>query len=428
MMNSTSGGRKRKILVPIFFRGHLARLRSVFRAIERDPRLELQIMVASRAAYGPFFTNLRHSEPRSLRRALRWYMRARLATMGADFGIWGKGYSGRDALERKVIDAGFPVHARLPLFLDGGTSTTMAKSVGIGMTRIADELRRLQPDVILVNGDRFEMIAATLAAAYLNIPIAHHEGGDVSGTIDESVRHAITKFAHVHLAATERSRARILQMGEDPRFVFTVGSPTIDALKEIDFESNEGFPPGIDTTKPYLVVMLHPVTTEGNEANRATAESVLGVIERLAMPTVLIWGNSDAYSRMVGPMVAEWIETRRPPFLYTAKLMQADVYARLLARAACAVGNSSSFLREGAYLGTPAVIVGNRQQGRERAENVMEVEPDAAKIETAIHAQLAHGTYAKSALFGDGKAGERIAEILATVEPPIQKRFHDFRP
>lgn len=427
-MTDTEGGKKKKILVPIFFRGHLARLRSVFRAIERDPRLELQIMVASRAAYGSFFTNLYHSEPRSLARAIRWYMRARLATMGADLGVWGRGYSGRDALERKVIDAGFPVHARLPLFLDGGTSRAMAKSVGIGMTRIVDELRRLQPDVILVNGDRFEMMAATIAAAYLNIRIAHHEGGDVSGTIDESVRHAITKFAQVHLAATECSRARIVQMGEDPRFVFTVGSPTIDALKETDLESHEGFPPGIDPAKPYLLAMLHPVTTEGDRANRATVESVLTVLERLQMPTVLVWGNSDAYSRMVGPVVAEWIETRRPPFLYTTKLMHSNVYARLLARAACAVGNSSSFLREGAYLGTPAVIVGNRQQGRERAENAMEVEPDAAQIEAAISAQLTHGKYAGSMLFGDGKAGKQIAEILATVDPPIQKRFHNFGP
>jgi UDP-hydrolysing UDP-N-acetyl-D-glucosamine 2-epimerase len=113
----------------------------------------------------------------------------------------------------------------------------MAKSVGIGMVRIIDELQRLKPDLVFVNADRFEMMAVTLAAAYLNIPIAHHEGGDVSGTIDESVRHAITKFAHLHFAATETSRKRILQMGEDPRYVFTVGSPTIDAIKSLNSET-----------------------------------------------------------------------------------------------------------------------------------------------------------------------------------------------
>lgn len=407
--------KNKKILVPIFFRGHLARLRSVFRAIERHPALELQIMAASRAAYGSFLANFRHSEPRSWRKALPWYIKA----IGAN-----------DVLEKKVLAEGFPVHARVPLFLDGGTSATMAKSVGIGMVRIIDELQRLKPDIVFVNADRFEMMAVALAAAYLNIPIAHHEGGDISGTIDESVRHAITKFAHIHLTATEESKRRVLQMGENPRFVFNVGSPTIDAIKSLDLKISNDILPGFDWSRPYLLVMAHPVTTESDEENLKTVRSIIAVMERLQMPTVLIGGNSDAYSRIVGPAVAEWVERTHPhpshrSYLFATKLMQPDNYLRVLAHAACAVGNSSSFIREAAYLGTPAVLVGSRQQGRERGENAIEIEADAAKIEAAVRRQLAYGRYPQDSLFGDGTAGAKIAEILATANPPIQKKFHE---
>lgn len=415
--------RKKKILVPIFFRGHLGRLRSVLTGIQADPRLELQVMVALPQAFGSLITHIRHSDPRSWRHALPWYVRARIAGMVARFRP--SVLERFDALVRHVRAEGFPIHSYIPFILDGGTSETMAKSVGIGIIRMTDELRRLRPDMILVNGDRFEMMAVTLAAAYLNIPIAHHEGGDVSGTIDESIRHAITKLSHVHLSATERSRGRILHMGEDPRFVFTTGSPTIDALKRIDFSTRQEILPGINPDVPYLVVMVHPVTTEGDAENRRTVTSILEVVERLTMPTAIIAGNSDAYSRIVGPLLAEWKEKNQPSYVVLAKLLRPDRFVRLLAGAACAVGNSSSFIREGAYLGTPAVIVGSRQQGRECGKNIKEVSADPDAIERAVWEQIAHGTYPSDAMFGDGQAGKRIVEILATVNPPLQKRFYE---
>lgn len=415
--------RKKKILVPIFFRGHLGRLRSVLRGIRSDPRLQLQIMVASPQPYGSFFSTLRHSEPYHWRAALPWYVKAKIISLASI--VHPRILIAYDPLFRHVTREGFSIDSRVPFFLDGGTSTTMAKSVGIGIVRIVDELSRLKPDIVLVNGDRFEMMAVVIAAAYLNIAIAHHEGGDVSGTIDESVRHAITKFAHIHLTATEQSRARVLQMGENPRSVFSVGSPTIDALKQIDFTQREGVLPGIDSGRPYLLVMAHPVTTEGDGENRRTVQSILEVLERLKMPTVVVAGNSDAYSRIVGPMIAEWKERTRPRYAALTKLLRPDRFARLLAGAACAIGNSSSFIREGAYLGTPAVLVGSRQRGRERGKNVVEVVADADAIAHAVERQIAHGPYPSDAMFGDGAAGARIVEILATAEPLIQKKFHD---
>ncbi len=414
---------KKKILVPIFFRGHLGRLRSVLRGIGEDPRMELQIMVATSQAHGSFFTNIRHSEPRDWGVALRWYIKARALGFASVFDP--QILSRYDSLVRYVTNEGFQIHSRVPFFLDGGTSSTMAKSVGIGMVRITDELLRLRPDIVLINGDRFEMMAVAIAATYLNIPIAHHEGGDVSGSIDESVRHAITKFSHVHLTATERSRGRVLQMGENPRFVFCVGSPTIDALKAIDFQKREQILPGINPDQPYLLVLVHPVTTEGDEQNRHAVMSILEVVERLQMPVALIAGNSDAYSRIVGPMIVAWKDRKHPAYAAVTKLLRPDRFARLLSGAACAIGNSSSFIREGAYLGTPAVLVGSRQRGRECGKNVREVAADPDVIEFAVREQLAHGRYPSDLMFGDGNAGKRIIEILATAEPPIQKTFHD---
>lgn len=401
----------KKILVPIFYRAHLGRLRSVLRAIQDHPALELQVITASQAALGSFWKNVRHSEPRSWRASLPWYIKARFA-------------GDREPLTRKVKEEGYAIQARIPLFLDGGTPTVMAKSVGMGMLKIVDALQKLRPDIVLINADRFEMMAVVMAAAYLNIPIAHNEAGDLSGTIDESVRHAITKFAHIHFAATDASRKRVLQMGENPEFVFTVGSPVIDILKNMNGKIPAEVLPNIDTSRPYLLVMAHPVTTESEEENAGMIKSIITALENLKMPTVLVHGNSDAHSRVVGPGLMEWASRSGHLWLYAVKWMHSDHYFRLLANSSCALGNSSSFIREGAYLGTPAVLVGSRQQGRERGKNAVEVEADAAKIEEAVRAQIAHGRYPQDSLFGDGNSGVKIAEILATVNPPIQKKFH----
>lgn len=414
---------RKKILVPMFYRAHLGRLRSVLTAIREHPKLELQIMAALPAGYGSFFMNMRHSEPSSWRNAFPWYIKMRMVGLSR---LWMRSHAIRkDPLIRKIIDDGFPVQSVIPLFFDGGTPRTMSKSVGLGMMRMVDELERLKPDIVLVNADRFEMMAVTLAAAYCNIPIAHNEAGDISGTIDESVRHAITKFAHLHLTATDASRRRVIQMGENPQFVFTVGSPGIDSLNNSDTGFVSDLLPGIDHKKPYLLVMMHPVTTESDIQNTRMIQNVIVALDQLQMPTVLVWGNNDANSHAVGPYVARWIEKGKPSYLYSVKWMHPDKYARVLANAACAVGNSSSFIREGSYFGTPAVLVGSRQTGRDRGKNTVEVEADTEKIRQAVTQQLIHGRYQLDSLFGDGNAGKKIAEILASANPPIQKKFHE---
>lgn len=417
-----SSRHKKKILVPLFYRGHYGRLRPVLKAIRNHPDLELQVMTAAQAAYHHFFMNIRHSEPRHWLPALAWYVRARFRS-GLNMAHPFRAYK-NDYVTQKLKEDGIPIHACVPFFFDGGVPATMAKSAGLGVMKIVDELRRLKPYAVFVNADRFEMMAVVLAAAYLNIPIIHNEGGDVSGTIDESVRHAITKFAHIHFVSTEQSRKRVIQMGEDPEAVFAVGSPAIDVAKTIDVNAEHHLGP-VDLKKPFLFILAHPVTTESGEANLSLIHSVIAALDHLKMPAVWIGGNSDAGSDVVGRTAAEWCEKQSAYPVYFAKHLHPDHFCRALARAACAIGNSSSFIREGAFFGTPIVLVGSRQTNRERAANIKEVPVDANAVITAARSHIAHGRFPQSVMFGDGKAAERMVEVIAAYNPSVQKNFRD---
>lgn len=414
---------KRTILIPLFYRGHYGRLRPLLKALAADPRFTLKVITAAPAAKGYFFRTLKHSEPRALYPAIRSYLRARLSGILERFG--GARYE-PDYVTRKMRQDGFPVHAQIPFFLDGGVPATMAKSIGIGFIPLVEELQRLKPDFVFVNADRFEMMAVAIAAAYLNIPIVHHEAGDVSGTIDESVRHAITKFAHVHLCASESARRRVVQMGERPEYAFVVGSPAIDVLAGLDLSPAGKRIEGVDLTQPYLLALVHAVTTERPEENLRMMEVVLETIRTMNLPTLLVGSNLDAGSHKIGVTFYAWRAAAGDtiPVVY-AKSLHPDVFYLALANASCAVGNSSSFLREGAYLGTPAVLIGSRQTNRERGANSAEVPPERDAIIAAVRAQLRHGRYPRDLRFGDGRAAAKIVEVLATVNPPIQKQFKD---
>jgi UDP-hydrolysing UDP-N-acetyl-D-glucosamine 2-epimerase len=418
-MNSSQ---KRKILVPIFNRAHYGRLGPVIEAIKNHPSLELQIMVGTPVAYDNFWLNLRHSKPSSWRKSLPWYVRARFLSLLGFFKP--DAVLKNDFLASGIIKKGFTVNSRVPLFFDGGAAETMAKSVGFGLIKIVDELKRLKPDIVFINADRFEMMAVALAASYMNIPIVHNEAGDISGTIDESVRHAITKLAHIHFTATEKSRKRVIQMGENEKFVFNVGSPAIDAVKGLDLSEKLKTFPNFDLKTPYFLVLLHPVTTASAEENCLMIRQVISVLNELKMPTIFLGSNIDARSADLALMIRE-LRQNTPSFIHLAKNLPAEDFYLALANAACAIGNSSSFIREGAYFGTPAVLVGSRQQNRERGENVVDAGADRESIKGQILKQLERGRYESSALFGDGRTSERIARILAEVKPPIQKQFQD---
>lgn len=383
---------RRKVCIVVASRANYGRIKAVLQAVRDHPALELQLIVGASAL-------------------LERFGRA-IDVIRAD---------------------GFEPNATVYLVIEGETPVTMAKSTGLAIIELATIFENLKPDIVLTVADRYETIATAVASAYMNIPLAHTQGGEVTGSIDESVRHAITKLAHIHFPTTEVSRERLIRMGEDPARIFTTGCPSVDAIASLDlaipkdFFARTGVGGPIDPASRYLLVLQHPVTTEYEEA-AAQIDATIEAIRRLKHPTVWLWPNVDAGSDVISKRLRVFREHEHPAYLYLCKNFSVENYARVMASAGCVVGNSSSGIREGAFLGAPTVNIGTRQQGRERAGNVIDVECNADAIERAIRFQLSNGRYPQSTLYGDGKAAERIAEHLATVPlKPIQKTLsYDF--
>ena len=334
----------------------------------------------------------------------------------------------------ELIEAdGFKPAARVNMIIEGETPATMAKSTGLGLLELPTIFDQLKPDIVVTVGDRFETIATAVASTYMNIPLAHTMGGEITGSIDESVRHAVTKLAHLHFPANQKAAERIIRMGEDPSTVHVVGCPRIDIAAEIakkdgklqerDWLEKEGVGGHIDISKPFLLVAQYPVTTEYGEGERQITET-LGAIEQLKMPTIMLWPNVDAGSEDIARGIRKFREHHRHDHIRFYKNFSLETFLRLMTRCACMVGNSSAAIREGAFLGVPAVNIGTRQRGRERGANALDVDHDRRKIIAAIQKQLRNGRYPSNSLYGDGHASERIANILAECPLQIQKRLH----
>jgi UDP-hydrolysing UDP-N-acetyl-D-glucosamine 2-epimerase len=379
----------RKVCVVVNSRANYGRIKSFLRAAQDHPGLELQLIVGASALLYRFGSAID-------------VIRA-------------------DGFEPKAI-----VHS----IVDGETPVTMAKSVGLGTIELATHLEALKPDVVLTVADRFETIATAIAASYMNIPVAHTQGGEVTGSIDENVRHAITKLSHIHFPATERASEFLLRMGEQPDTVHVTGCPSIDVLVETDlalpadmFQRNRGVGVELDVAKPFILVLQHPVTTEYGRG-LAQIEATLKAVDRIGRQgtqVIWLWPNADAGSDDVAKGLRVFRENHNPDYLALYRNFSVEDYARLLNNAVCIVGNSSSGLREAAFLGTPCVNIGSRQRGRDRARNVVDVPHDADAIHAAIERQIARGRYPRSLMFGDGSSGKRIADILATAPLRVEK-------
>jgi len=363
---------RRKICVVVASRANLARVLTVLEAVRDHPGLELQVV----------------------------------ATASALLERFGGAVNGLE-------DAGFTPDARIRMVIEGQTPATMAKSTGLGLLELPTTFEMLKPDIVLTVADRFETIATAIAAAYMNIPVAHTQGGDVSGSIDESVRHAVTKLAHLHFPATELSARRIIAMGEDPQYVFNVGCPGMDLVARTPVGNRRdaltgvgGDGAAIDPDAPFLLVLQHPVTTE-YESGLAQVTATLAATSSLGMQTLVFWPNVDAggddIARGIRRFQGEGLADRCR-FVHN---LPAGHFARLMAHCDCMIGNSSAALREGAFLGTPAVSVGTRQRDRECGPNVVFTSHEPIDIAAAARAQLAHGRYQRSDLFGDGRAAHR---------------------
>lgn len=388
MENRAAAGNRRKVCVVLVDRANYGRLRPVMFAIKADPRLELQVVAAGTMVLERF------RQPVQV-----------------------------------VRNDGFRVDGEVYLELEGSTPSTMAKSVGFGVVEFASEFQRHKPDVVLLIGDRYEALSAAIAASYMNICVAHVQGGEVSGSIDESARHAITKFAHFHFPSTARSAEYLVRMGEDPKTILGVGCPSSDIARELDRSvpgdliNAAGSGCVIDPARPFLLVLFHPTTTEyGGE--RHQMEELLGALNGIKIQTILLWPNIDAGADHISKAIRIFRDVEHPGWLRILTNLEPEAYMKVLASAACAVGNSSSFVRDSSHFGTPVVLVGNRQRGRETAPNVMAVAPITSELVSAITAQLSHGRYPPSTLYGDGHVSERISSALADLTPYLQKQLH----
>ena len=333
---------------------------------------------------------------------------------------------------RLIEKDGFRAAAKIHMLIEGETPATMAKSTGLGLLELPTVFEQLQPDIVLTVGDRFETMATALAAAYMNIPIAHTMGGEVSGTIDESIRHAVTKFSHIHFPASRDARERIIRLGEPEDTVHLVGCPRIDLVADVLsgeertldshlFEGGVGADFKLD--QPFLLMSQHPVTTEYGAGEGQITET-LRAIDDVGLPAIVLWPNADAGSEQIAKGIRKWREHGKGANMHFFRNLPVDSYIWLLRRSACLVGNSSSGIREGAYIGTPVVNIGSRQSGRERGHNVMDVGPERGAIAAAIRSQIAHGAYSSDPTYGDGRAGARIADVLARLKPiSVQKQI-----
>ncbi len=342
--------------------------------------------------------------------------------------------SGTMVLERfgRAVDIlredGFEISSEVYMELEGSTPSTMAKSVGLGVQEHANELARLRPDILLVIGDRYEALSAVIAAAYMNIPIAHVQGGEVSGSIDESARHAISKFAQFHFPSTHRSAEYLIRMGERPETILAVGCPSSDIAKRMDrtltFDvlHSQGSGATIDLEQPFLLVVFHPTTTEfGEEVEQV--EELLAALAEIGQQTVMLWPNIDAGSDHISKSIRRFRTKEDCPWLRVITNLSPEDYLRVLANTACAVGNSSSFVRDAGYFGTPVVLAGHRQDGREHDVHLIRTETRTAEIVAAVQSQLKHGRYSASTLFGDGNVAQKICQGLVELTPYVQKRI-----
>lgn len=381
---------RRKVCVVITARPSYSRIKSALAAIKNNPDLELQLVIAASALLDRYGTAI-------------------------------------DFIEKD----GFDVAARVYMVLEGENPTSMAKTTGIGLLELATVFDNLKPDLVVTIADRYETLATAIAASYMNIPVAHIQGGEVTGSIDEKVRHAVTKLSDLHLVSTKHAGVRVRKMGECADKVFVTGCPSIDLAAEIlpdpslnfnPFEKYGGVGDLHELKNGYLVVMQHPVTTE-YKLSRDQIFQTLEAVYEIGLPTLFFWSNVDAGADGTSNGIRTFRETVKPENMHFFKNMAPTDFLRLLYNSKCLIGNSSVGIRECSFLGVPVVNIGTRQGGRERGKNVIDVDYCKTQIQNAILHQTKNGRYDSDKIYGDGNAGERISQLLTEAPLGIEKKL-----
>lgn len=379
----------RKVCVVITARPSYARIRTALEAIRDHKDLELQLVIAASALLDRYGNAV-------------------------------------NVIEKE----GFKIDRQVYMILEGENLVTPAKSTGLGLAELATVFNDLKPDVVVSIADRFETMATAVASSYMNIPLAHVQGGEVTGNIDEKVRHAITKLADIHLVASQNAAIRVEKMGEEKSRIHVTGCPSIDladkAMKAeprnvTDILSNYGgVGSDVDITNGYLVVLQHPHTTE-YEMSRAHIEETLYAINELKIPTLWFWPNVDAGSDGTSKGIRVFRESHRLDHVHFYRNLQPMDFLSVLINSKAIIGNSSVAIRECAYMGVPAVNIGKRQNRRDRGRNVIDVAHDRTEIRGAIEEAISSDARVSDPIYGDGSAGKNIADVLATCELTIEK-------
>jgi UDP-N-acetylglucosamine 2-epimerase (non-hydrolysing)/GDP/UDP-N,N'-diacetylbacillosamine 2-epimerase (hydrolysing) len=352
---------------------------------------------------------------------LYWPLRELSAHPGVDLAVFALGAhlspefgSALHGIERD----GFPIQARIECLLSSDTDTGMAKTIGLAILGLADALTAWRPDILLLIADRYEMLAPASVALALRIPIAHIEGGEISqGAIDDQVRNAITKLAHIHFTSTPTARRRVIAMGEEPWRVHHAGAPSLDHLRRSTLFDRATLEAkiGLRLTAPIILAAWHPVTILRD--TNAEADALFAALAETPGRLIFAYPNADAGSYALIDRTRQLTATRPNTTVYVN--LDAVTYWSLLGQVDAMVGNSSSGIMEAASFALPVVNVGMRQQGRERARNVIDVPAEAAAIRDAIHHALStdfrESLRGMSNPYGDGTAAKTIAHVLTTV-------------
>lgn len=372
----------RKVACVITSRASYARIKTALQAINNHPDLELKLIAAA-------------------------------SVLLEKYG------SAVNVIERDNLN----ISERVYMIVEGENPVTMAKSVGLGIIEITTALDNLKPDLVITVADRFETIATAIASSYLNIPLVHIQGGEVTGSIDERVRHSITKLSDYHFVSNKAALERVIKMGESPERVFITGCPSIDLAHKITEEPEIRFDPlqkyggvgkMLDLQKPYIILLQHPVTTEYTMAKEQMWSSLMAVYNT-GIQCMVFWPNVDAGSDGISKAIRTFRERFGDYAMHFFKNMSPEDFLRILLSSACIVGNSSVAIRECSYMGVPAVNIGSRQHGRERGKNVIDADYDKNQIMDAIMRQVSNGKYPGENIYGDGMAGQKIADLLTII-------------
>lgn len=377
---------KRKILFITERRADYSRLKPIMKAIQRSQKLELQLIVTGMHLLKKF-----------------------------------------GETKKNIIEDGFKIDKIVPIFTekDSDDGASMVKGMGKALIAFAGIFPELKPDVVFSGFDIGANFAATITGMHLNMVVAHIQGGEVSGTVDEVIRHAMTKFSHIHFAATEQSRKRIIKLGENPEFVFNVGSPSLDTIHAIKYQSKKELADkyGFDADKPLIIILQHPVTTEVDKVSsqiKETIDAVKGINDKYGTQALAVYSNNDAGGKRIVEYLKKSGIKAYPHIAY-------EDFLRLMKIASVLVGNSSAGIHEAPSLKLPTVNIGTREQYRERGVNVLDVDYKTSEIIAAIEKSLFDRNFIKKVQNGTnpydgGNTAQKVVKILETIKlPPIQK-------